>query len=65
MMAHSKLLLFPMVGPPAGWAEHLLSGCTALCPVGGRARRVGDDLELVIIIVMTTDALQMGEGGRG
>jgi len=65
MMAHNKLLLLTMAGPPASWAERLLSGCVALCPVGGRARWVGNDLELVIIIVMTTDAPQIGEGGRG
>lgn len=38
--------VFPVAGPPAGWAEHLFSGCIALCPVGGRARRVGNDLRV-------------------
>lgn len=42
-----------------GW--DLFSGWVALGPVEGRALRVGNDLELVIIIMMTTDALQIGE----
>lgn len=60
MMACIRLLLFPLAGPPAKWAEHLLSGCIALCRVGGRVHRVDNDLELVIIIVIT-DAHQISD----
>lgn len=63
MTVHNSLLLFLQAGPPARWDEHFLSHCAAVSQ--HKADNLTEDLELVIIMVMTTDALQSSQGGGG